>query len=535
MFCPDCGTWNRGSRRDLRALLARASRDVRTRPSDKPDEEMDLLRRAAGGRYRIFRRLGGGRHGERLRGEARAARPPARGEGAARPSRARRRDARALPARGGGGAQLVHPHICSILDYGELETTVYIVMPYLAGGSLADLIVRGGTVPPAVAASVCAQVAIALDYAHRHGIVHRDVKPDNILFDEDGNALITDFGIATARFHGRLTVTRARDGDAALHVARAGDGQAGRRPQRHLRASASCCTRCSSAFRRSTARTRTRSATSTCTRMPASPDIVDSRVPPALAAIVMRCLAKPPADRYQRGNELADALHRLSFARPPAATRCEMRGSRAGSASRPTREMKLTHEIVALRTKHPFVIARGGGSEYRVVRVTVTDADGAFGVGRGEAEPLLRRDAGHCRPWCSISSRRSSRARTRGRSRRSRPRWRRMWRCNGSAQERRDAPRCTISSGKRLGVPLYKMWGLDPAAAPLVELHDRHRARGGAARASVQEAARVSGAQDQARHAGRRARSSASFARPRRTRCCASMRTRRGRRSTRST
>jgi serine/threonine-protein kinase len=104
-------------------------------------------------------------------------------------------------------SQLVHPHICTIIDYAEAAEAVFIVMPYLAGGSLADVLVKERTVAPGPATAVCAQISTALDYAHRRGVVHRDVKPDNVLFDEDGHALITDFGIATARFHGRLTGT----------------------------------------------------------------------------------------------------------------------------------------------------------------------------------------------------------------------------------------------------------------------------------------------------------------------------------------
>jgi serine/threonine protein kinase len=104
-------------------------------------------------------------------------------------------------------AQLVHPHVCPILDFGVTDAAVYLVMPYFKGGSLADRVYVHRTVAPASVAAAAAQVATGLDYAHRLGIVHRDVKPDNILYDEDGNSVITDFGIATARFHGRLTAT----------------------------------------------------------------------------------------------------------------------------------------------------------------------------------------------------------------------------------------------------------------------------------------------------------------------------------------
>jgi eukaryotic-like serine/threonine-protein kinase len=306
MFCPDCGTWNRGSA----VLCARCSHElpeVSDAPAEKPDEEMDLLRRAAGGRYRIFRRLATGGMASVY-----AAKHVQLGRQLvvkvllghlARDPEMRERFKREAEA----SAQLFHPHICSILDYGELETTVYLVMPYMAGGSLADLIVRGGTVPPSVAASVCAQVSIALDYAHRHGIVHRDVKPDNILFDEDGNALITDFGIATARFHQRLTMTGRAMGtphymSPEQAMGKMVDGRS------DIYASGVLLYEMLVGFPPFDGADSYSIGYKHVHEDAPSPDLVDSRTPPALAAITMKCLAKAPADRFQRGNDLSDAL-----------------------------------------------------------------------------------------------------------------------------------------------------------------------------------------------------------------------------------
>ena len=229
--------------------------------------------------------------------------------------------------------QLQHPNICPIVDYGEAGATVYIVMPFLAGGSLADVLARDRSVAHAPAAAITAQVATALDYAHRRGVVHRDVKPDNILFDEDGHALVTDFGIATARFHGRLTNTGRAMGtphymSPEQAMGKMVDGRSdvyalgvmlyemilGIPPfdgvdsysvgYKHVH------------------------------EQPVPPDQVDSRTPPGLNAIIMRCLAKAPADRYQRGNDLADALLAATRQSEGAELRSAWLSRRSGSAIR---------------------------------------------------------------------------------------------------------------------------------------------------------------------------------------------------------
>ena len=92
-------------------------------------------------------------------------------------------------------AQLQHPHILPLFDSGELGPVLYSVMPYVAGETVRQRLDREGAFPVADAVRICAEVAGALAYAHERGVLHRDVKPENILLS-DGHALLADFGIA---------------------------------------------------------------------------------------------------------------------------------------------------------------------------------------------------------------------------------------------------------------------------------------------------------------------------------------------------
>jgi serine/threonine protein kinase len=92
-------------------------------------------------------------------------------------------------------ARLLHPHILPVHDYGEVDGYTYIVMPFVESGTLADLL-EGDPLPLTQIRRIIAQVGDALDYAHSQGVIHRDVKPSNILVDQRGNCLLTDFGIA---------------------------------------------------------------------------------------------------------------------------------------------------------------------------------------------------------------------------------------------------------------------------------------------------------------------------------------------------
>lgn len=90
--------------------------------------------------------------------------------------------------------RLQHPHILPLFDYGTEDDILYLVMGLVEGGSLSDLIDEGA-LPPRRVEKILREIASAMDYAHRQGVIHRDIKPGNILIDAEGHALLTDFGI----------------------------------------------------------------------------------------------------------------------------------------------------------------------------------------------------------------------------------------------------------------------------------------------------------------------------------------------------
>lgn len=334
MFCPECGTWNRATAVEC-ARCSGALPDVQAAPFERPDEEITRLRRATGSRYRVLRRLGGGGMADVFLAEQtlldrqvviKVLHPHlARDEEIAERFR---REAEAA-------AQLVHPHVCPILDYGMTEETVYTVMPYLSGGSLADRVQREGTIEATSVAGVTAQVATALDYAHRRGIVHRDVKPDNVLFDEDGNAVLTDFGIATARFHGRLTATGRAMGtphymSPEQAMGKLVDGRS------DVYALGVVMYEALVGFPPFDGADSFSVGYKQVHEKPVPPTDINSRIPASLAAVVLKCLEKAPADRFARATDLADALIAFLSTAAGGASSPELRAASAARRATPS-------------------------------------------------------------------------------------------------------------------------------------------------------------------------------------------------------
>ena len=195
----------------------------------------------------------------------------------------------------------------TIFDVGAWQGRPFIVMEHLGGGSLDDLLRREGAQPPGRTLAWLEQAAATLDSAHRHGVVHRDVKPANLLLDTRGDLHVADFGIASAAGLDSMTATGTILGTAGyLSPEQAQGERAG--PASDLYALAVVAYELLSGHRPFESESPTAEAVA---HVNASvPSIADGRddLPPALDGVFRRALAKDPAARYGSAAEFVSAL-----------------------------------------------------------------------------------------------------------------------------------------------------------------------------------------------------------------------------------
>jgi eukaryotic-like serine/threonine-protein kinase len=231
-------------------------------------------------------------------------------------------------------ANLNHPNIVSIYDWGEEEGTYFIVMEYVEGRTLRQMIREDGPVPPRRAAEIGADIAAALGFAHKNNVIHRDMKPGNVLISSNGQVKVADFGIARAASNAQeaLTQTGAVMGTATYFSPEQAQGRPidfrsdvyalgivlyemviGRPPfynenpvavaYQHVR------------------------------ERPIPPRQHNAKIPVPFEAIVLKSLAKNPANRYASAEELRADLLRFRAGKPILATPAAAGAAAAGASA----------------------------------------------------------------------------------------------------------------------------------------------------------------------------------------------------------
>ncbi len=213
-------------------------------------------------------------------------------------------------------ANLSHPNIVPVFDWGEDDGSYFIVMEYVEGRPLSAVLRDPQRLSPRQIATIGAGVAAALAFAHRHGVVHRDVKPGNVLITPDGDVKVTDFGIARAmNTEESLTQTGAVMGTAAYFSPEQAEGK-GVDARSDIYSLGVVLYEMAVGRPPFTGDSPVAVASKHVRDMPVLPREANPSVPPALEAVIMKAMAKDPDDRYGSAEELRADLLRFADGRP---------------------------------------------------------------------------------------------------------------------------------------------------------------------------------------------------------------------------
>jgi serine/threonine-protein kinase len=248
-------------------------------------------------------------------------------------------------------AGLSHPNVVSIFDRGETDGSYYIVMEYVEGRTLKELLVTRGPCPVPVAISYVRQVLAALRYAHRNGIVHRDIKPHNVLVDHEGRVKVADFGIARA---GSSQMTEA--GSIIGTAQYLSPEQARGAPvdeSSDLYSTGIVLYELLTGELPFNGETPVEIAMKHLSQVPPAPSANRPEIPRDLDLVVLRALAKEPPDRYRSAKEMDRDLELIG------------RGEPVGTETEAAATMVLRGETTAATTVRPVPVGFGGDERYR--------------------------------------------------------------------------------------------------------------------------------------------------------------------------
>ncbi len=243
-------------------------------------------------------------------------------------------------------AGLQHKNVVNVFDRGSVGTTYYIAMEYLPGRTLKDVVNAMGALDPKLAIHIALQILAAAKFAHAKGIVHRDIKPQNVMIDDEWNVKVTDFGIAHNPVDGDITQTGQMVGTAQYISPEQAQGKAVSNASDLYSVGVVL-------FEMLTGKVPFDGDASVAIALKhineptPRPSAINPAVPPVLDAVVLKAMAKSPVERYANADEFILALERArdNLGAPPGRT--EIRGAVAPAAVAPVNDNRRRNWIIA--------------------------------------------------------------------------------------------------------------------------------------------------------------------------------------------